>query len=567
VDLILTPRLEAGPLEKLVYERAQRDHARAYDPVTWPYRYEPKYVERVTAFFENTIVLSEGEWRGQPIKLFPVQCFWLQEIYGWIKEDGTRRFSSAYLTLGRKSAKTSFNAGLLLYHLIGDDEFTGGAPQVYSAGTTQAQAGLSYTIARRMVRLSKELTKRIEVHGGYTIDKAMLYNPANFGVMQALTADVGTKEGLSASFLLFDELSAWKNRELIDVLESSMGARKSPLTISITTAGVYDPERIGYQRFDTARQILEGVIKDEASFAFIATSDPELPIDSDLVWAQAHPTPEGTTPTKRYREDRTAKALQSSANALGFRRFDLNQWVNSETQAITAKEWQACQSPGTGDDVVVDKPVIIGLDLSTTTDLTSVTWIAVECRTGADGLEEKHYHVQSHSWLPEEKIQEHFLEGRRFFREWVDQGWLTSVPGSVIKYSQVRDFIVKLTETLDVQHVCNDPHAATHLAQDLFDLGIEMVAVVQRFTALSAACKEFEAAVKTRRLHHYGDPVLRFSVNCLSWKVNDFEELIPTGGHNVRGKRIDPVAALITGMTMAMLESGQVPKISVFSRK
>jgi phage terminase large subunit-like protein len=560
MTLILTPRPEAGKLERLVYERAQRDHARPYHPIDWPYRFEPRRVERVIRFLERHIRLSEGEWAGQPIKLFPVHRFIIQEVYGWVRDDGTRRFSSAYITMARKCAKTTINSGLCLYHLTGDQEFTGGAPQVYSAGVTQAQAGLSYTIAKRMVRLSKALKKTLEVQGGHTIDKAQIYNKDNFGFFKALASDAGSLEGLSGSFLLFDELSAWKNRDLIDVLESSTGARKSPLAISITTAGVFDTERIGWQRFEIARQIAESVVLDEGQFVFIATADPDLPYDSLKAWQQAHPTPEGTTPTEHYRKTRTAKALTSNAEMIAFRRFDLNQWVDAENQAINIAEWRACITEGDVDVKLKALPVVLAFDLSQSIDLTSVTWIGTEV---LDGL--RHYHVKSHSWLPDEMLQKHIKEGRRFWQQWADAGWITIVDGAVINYAEVGQYIISNAEGLQVQHVCYDPRYATHLAQDLEEKGFSLVVVPQKPASLNAACREFEAAVKMKRVHHYGpDPVLAYAVNSLNWKTNQAGEVIPAGGHNVQGKRIDPVAALITALTMGMLETGDLPVISGF---
>ena len=52
-----------------------------------------------------------------------------------------------------------------------------------------------------------------------------------------------------------------------------MGARRQPLTIAITTAGVYDPESIGWQQHEHAVKVLEEAIHDECYFAYIACAE------------------------------------------------------------------------------------------------------------------------------------------------------------------------------------------------------------------------------------------------------------------------------------------------------
>jgi phage terminase large subunit-like protein len=58
-----------------------------------------------------------------------------------------------------------------------------------------------------------------------------------------------------------DELHTQPSRELYDVLKTSMGARRQPLIISITTAG-HDRESICYEVWDYARKVRDGVVDD-----------------------------------------------------------------------------------------------------------------------------------------------------------------------------------------------------------------------------------------------------------------------------------------------------------------
>jgi hypothetical protein len=61
-----------------------------------------------------------------------------------------------------------------------------------------------------------------------------------------------TLDGLNPHGNIVDELHAHKDRGLWDVLDTAMGARRQPITIAITTAGIYEPESIGWQMHDHA---------------------------------------------------------------------------------------------------------------------------------------------------------------------------------------------------------------------------------------------------------------------------------------------------------------------------
>ena len=97
---------------------------------------------------------SKGEWAGRPIELEPWQQFLLWVLFGWKKDDGTRRFRTAYIEVARKNGKSTLGAGVGLYLLAADGE---PGAEIYSAATKRDQARITHLEAVRMVRASPML--------------------------------------------------------------------------------------------------------------------------------------------------------------------------------------------------------------------------------------------------------------------------------------------------------------------------------------------------------------------------------------------------------------------------
>ncbi|WP_257283306.1 terminase large subunit domain-containing protein, partial [Endozoicomonas sp. SESOKO1] len=89
----------------------------------------------------------KGEWAGQPITPSDWQTFALVNLFGWYRADGTRRFRSAYIEVGRKNGKSTFVAPVGLYMLKEDGE---AGSEVYSAATSRDQARIVFDDARDM---------------------------------------------------------------------------------------------------------------------------------------------------------------------------------------------------------------------------------------------------------------------------------------------------------------------------------------------------------------------------------------------------------------------------------
>jgi Phage terminase-like protein, large subunit len=109
------------------------------------------------AFFEKLLMHTKGEWAGQPFKLQEWQRDGIiRPLFGWKREDGTRRYRRAYIEIPRKNGKSTLSAGIALYLLFADDE---PGAEVYSAAADRDQARIVFDEAKRMVEANQTLAK------------------------------------------------------------------------------------------------------------------------------------------------------------------------------------------------------------------------------------------------------------------------------------------------------------------------------------------------------------------------------------------------------------------------
>ena len=229
--------------------------------------------DHVVTFFHQYLRHFKGRWAGQPFLLLPWQEDALRRLFGWKRANGSRRYRRGGLWLPKKNGKSTLMAGVALYLLAGDNE--AGARVVLGA-TDRGQAGIVYTEAAEMVRRSPQLRKRLQ-----PVDsRRTIAFPGMAGQLQALSADVRTNEGHDAHGIVVDELHAQRTRAFWDVLYYAGSARWQPLHLSISTAGVYDEQSIGWEQYQYAKQVIAGGqpgdhgIKDWAFFALVYEAAP-----------------------------------------------------------------------------------------------------------------------------------------------------------------------------------------------------------------------------------------------------------------------------------------------------
>lgn len=287
--------------------------------------------------FIESLTLTKSTKSGQPepFRLIPFQRKFIGNLLGWKRPDGRRLHRKAYLSVARKNTKTQLVAALGLDLLVLDEE---AQPEIYAAAKTGEQSEKIFMAAADMVNAHEELREMLTV----VPYRKEIKNRANGGIFRALSSEGKSKHGSNPSAILIDEFHVWgpPEQELYDALTTGRGARKQPLQVIITTAGL-DEQSICYREYDYAKRVLSGLVEDPTYLAMIY----EVPKDADWtdesVWSMANPTLGEVVQIDILRED-FAKAMAMPSEQTAFRRLYLNQWVNAKSTWIPLTEWDAC---------------------------------------------------------------------------------------------------------------------------------------------------------------------------------------------------------------------------------
>src|SRR5690606_20481257 len=225
----------------------------------------------------------EGKWARPEIELHRSHVFFVVQLFGFRNLDGSRRFTSALFAVARKNAKSTLAAAICLYCQCCEDE---PGAQIISAATTGSQARIIFNIAKRMVEKTQDLRDAFGLHC-FANSIARFETGASF---KPINAKASTQDGLNPSHTALDEIHAHKNADLVNVLTSAAGARRSPLWLYTTTEGYPNPGPWADLR-NFAKQILSGVFGDDADHflcLFYAVDDDDDEFD-ESAWIKANP--------------------------------------------------------------------------------------------------------------------------------------------------------------------------------------------------------------------------------------------------------------------------------------
>lgn len=474
--------------------------------------------------FINALTHTKGTFARQPFALRP----WQQEIVRrlfTVTPAGPRQYRTALLMLPRKNGKSELAAAIALYGLLADGEI---GAEVYSAAADRDQAALVFNVAAQMVRNDPELYAQCEIVDS---QKRIVHRKSG-SVYRAISADAHTKHGFNASLVIYDELHAAPNRELYDVLSTSMGARQQPLFVAISTAG-YDRHSILWELYDYARKVRDGLVEDPTFLPILYEASKEADWLDEAVWADCNPALGDFRSLDEMRiAAKRAQTIPAQENA--FRRLYLNQWTEQAERWMPVALWDACQAEIDW-SLFRRRPCYVGMDLSSTRDLTALVAVFPD----EDGFD-----VRPIFFVPQDNIRERAHRDRVPYDQWARDGYLVATPGNVVDYDYIRRALNEWDQQFDLKEIAYDPWNATDLVVRLTEQdGFTCEPIRQGFSSLSAPTKELEKAVGNRELRHDGHPVLRWCLGNVAIETDSAGNLKPS--KKVSTERIDGITALV----------------------
>lgn len=553
---VLSGEIVAGRLVRLACQRHLRDLETGPARGLW---FDVEAATEAIEFFEEFLCLAGGDFEGRPFLLQPWQAFIVGSLFGWKCEDGSRRFRVAYIEIGKGSGKSPLAAGIGLYMLIADGE---ARAEVYAAATKKDQAMILFRDAIAMVDQSPALAGRLVKSGapGREWNLAHLDSGSFF---RPISSDDG-QSGPRPHCGLIDEVHEHKTPHVVDMMRAGTKGRTQALILEITNSG-HDRDSVCWQHHEQSAQVLAGVLPSDSWFAYVCQLDvcepcreagKTAPVEGcdacddwrdPAVWIKANPNL-GVSIQPKYLRELVDEARGMPSRQLAVKRLNFCTWTETENKWIGLGLWDACAG-AVDAEALRGRPCYGGLDLSSTTDLTSLVLLfpPLEADETID--------VLAWFWCPEVGVRMRSEVDRVPYTLWVQQGLIEATPGDVIDYGFIRERARAVAQLYELQETGFDPHNALQLVNDLAGDGLTMAQVPQRFAVLSPATKELERLIRSRRIRHDGHPILRWNVSNAAAR-QDAQGNVMLVKPN-RKARIDGAAAMVDAIDRMTRNAGE----------
>lgn len=434
----------------------------------------------------------KGEWAGQTIRLEPWEWFVILSLF-CIKRKGNKKRKYRYgdVYVPRKNGKTTLAAVIALILLLIDGE---PAAEVYSFAVDKEQAKICFDAAVQIATASGLVPGEAQYfkHANTLVveDTASVYKP--------LSKDTKNKDGLNPHGAIGDEAHAWKTFEIVEVIQTGMGARKQPLLFQISTAGM-DTTYPYFRHLEYLRQVLMGIVDDDSQFVLLYEPDEGDDWNSEDTWRKVNPN-YGISLSIEYMQDSYKKALQKGGSTLAaFQTKNLNMWVDAPEVWIPDDDVAACNASFDAAQLE-GAECYVGIDLASKNDLTAAAlWFP------------KFNVFKFLVTVPESKIQEQQGRGDLVdYRLWVEQGWIVVCPGKVLDEEWWMQQLFNMLEHYKVKCIAFDPWGMWNLKNRFGKYDDVLMEYQQSIRYMSVPTKEFESRVLKHDVNFLDNPVMRW---------------------------------------------------------
>ncbi|RCW38671.1 terminase large subunit [Marinilabilia salmonicolor] len=446
------------------------------------YTYNEDKVRDVFKFF--SFVNIERKKQFIPLAF---QAWIVLAIYSLYRDNGLRLRKYAIIWMARKNGKTAFTSLLSLYELMKGAENA----EVYFLATTSKQASQALSYLKSMVSVSPALKKRLDVLTYWIRYKG-------HSIARPLAAKADSLDGLNPSFAIIDESHAHANRDLFNIMDSGMKARKEPLLMEISTAG-FRKDYPFYTQLELAKEVLEGKSEQDNTLYLLYTLDEEEEVEQPEMWVKSNPALGHLLELETLKED-FEKAKKTKADINSFIVKNLNFYKDSQISWIEDEMYKKCFR-GFNVEELKGSKAYIGIDLAATRDLAALA-VLIE----KDG---KFYSKVEH-FLPQNDRQIVRMNGLDL-SDWIEKGWITQTEKPTIDYDYIAQRIKYYSENFDVEALGYDKWNSSQLIPDLqLNLGLYCVQCPQNTAFFNLPLRFLEKFIVEQSIKLEKNPVLRW---------------------------------------------------------
>ena len=507
------------------------------------YYFDVEKANKVIKFIELLPVPKTME----QMELKQFQCYIIGSLFGWVNEEGNRRFTKGYISMSRKQGKTLLLSGIAMYDLL-----LGKEPKfertIGVVSNTQKQANLVWDDAKTQLEALRKISPNTRDKTKITPSIHELTNVNDRSIIKSYSREADNLEGAQISTGIIDEAHLLKDSKVYNGIRRGQTLLKNPSLYYISTAG----ENLNVPFYEEYQYITKVLNKEETNdryFIFCAEQDSEDEIHDSDTWIKSNPLLEdevlAETIVNNLKEEVTEGIAKGEINSLLVKSFNLWRQASKDT-FIQFQDWQ---KGFTEDEIdITGKDVYFGIDLSRQDDLSAIGIIFP--------MGDKKYFVDSHVFIGfKNSIQEKTQRDKIDYMKLIDNGQatMTNTESGIINYEQIINWLVDYIQSnnLNVKGIMFDPwNAQSFVAKMEQDYDFDLIEVGQNFKNMSPSLKQFRLSVFEKKILHNGNPNLNLAINN-AIVMRDHEDNIKIDKQISRNK-IDALVAVAIGFTMAM---------------
>ncbi len=485
--------------------------------------------EEVQRCFDFISYMKEwsGKAAGQSGALLPFQKWIVGSIIGikW-KATDTRVCKDVFMLVSRKNAKTSLIAKLSAYLMICDNEAN---PFIGCVASSRDQARIAFEAAQKYMKTIDPKGEALKLYRNY------IKFPKNDGEFHVYSSDASNMDGYNFSAAICDEVHSYKDNLLISVLRSSMGARKQPLLLQITTAGFLLDGYPCFETYKVAIEVLSGVKEDLTFFPFLYVMDPDDDWEDERNWIKCNPAIDVVV-SRQYLREQMTLAKNDSTQIVPVKTKNFNIWCSAASVWIRQEEIAACMKQKIDLEDFRGMIGYIGVDLASVGDTTSLS-VAIP--------KDDKFYFKTWTFIPRDTFVN--SPNHELYQKFYLDGNLIVSEGNITDYQLITNKIMELSQIIQIEGIYYDQYNSSQWAIQCTDLGFNMCPFRQGLQAFNNPTKELERLVLSRKAVIDKSTMMLWMFGNVVLRVDHASNVKPEKGRGSNGK-IDGVITMIEAL-------------------
>lgn len=449
------------------------------------YIFSQQKANRCIKFIEQFCRHNKGKLAPNRLILSLWQKAFLSILYGIVDESGKRIFSEVAFFVGRKCGKTLLASAIMAYEVYVDGEF---GSEIYCVAPKLDQSDLVYSAFEFTKDRNPEFAKRTRKRKtDYIVDSTNT-------TIKKIAFNEKKADGYNPMLTVADEMSSWpadRGLKQYEVMVSGTGARREPITLSISSGG-YVNEGIYDELFKRGTRVLLGDSTEKHLLPVFYMIDDPTKWDDINELRKSIPGLGVSVPVSFILDE-----IEVARGSISKRTEFLTKYCCIKQSSSMA--WL----PADVVEKASGKPLhledfrntyaLAGLDLSMATDLTSACVLIQK-----DG----EIYIFSKFWLPSSRIEEATQRDGLPYAAYIQRGLLEPSGDNYVDYDDCYKWFTDLIEEFQIYPLMigYDKYSSQFLVKKLKDYGFQTDDVYQGYN-LTPAINTFEGMLRDGMVH------------------------------------------------------------------